>query len=230
MNTHHKRKLLTLLKEKSSLNFNNILLIIFSQNDSNFHKSISKIEKISSLDLKNLKSASDIKNFFKNAEIIDSVGCGYGKTTYILENKGIIIHFPIGGDLNKKYLEERIEKEIPNTSNLEKCILYINIGQTKDIEILNEFLFKLLIFKKCDFNHNTKYFGPNVIIKIEIPNDFIDYINHFKYLEFFPKFKITDMKRLNLSQNIKIVATFLSKFKNNEIYKSNINIETDCDQ
>ena len=230
LNTHHKRKLLTLLKEKSSLNFNNILLIIFSQNDSNFHKSISKIEKISSLDLKNLKSASDIKNFFKNAEIIDSVGCGYGKTTYILENKGIIIHFPIGGDLNKKYLEERIEKEIPNTSNLEKCILYINIGQTKDIEILNEFLFKLLIFKKCDFNHNTKYFGPNVIIKIEIPNDFIDYINHFKYLEFFPKFKITDMKRLNLSQNIKIVATFLSKFKNNEIYKSNINIETDCDQ
>ena len=229
LNTHNKRKLINELKDKSLLNDNNnILLIIFSENDSDFHKSILKIEKINSFNLNNFNAKPKIKDFFKNIEIVNSVGCGYGKTTYILENKANIIHFPIGGDLNRKYLEERIDKEISDTSKFEKCILYINISQTKDIEILKEFLFKLLIFKKCDFNHNVKYFGSNVEIKIEIPNDFFDYMHHLKFFELFKEKKI-NMKKLNLSQNIKIVSTFLSKHENNELIRSNINIETDCE-
>ena len=228
LSAYSKRKLIKELKEKStSVNFENLLVIIFSDNDSDFHKLITRIEKINSIDLKEINAPNKIKNF-PNVEIVQSDGCGYGKTSYILESKkATIIHFPVGGDLNRKYLEERIEKEICNTLNSNNYILYVNISQTKNIELLKEFLFKLLIFKKCDFNDNVKYFGPNVEIKIEIPNDFIDYILNIKFLSLFTK-KNINIKKLNLSDNIRIVSTFLSKYESKELSKSNINIEKDC--
>ena len=77
-------------------------------------------------------------------------------------------------------------------------LFYITLGQTKDIEILKEFIFKLLVFRRCDYNNNVKYFNSNVNIKIEIPNDFM---NYFTYIKFLLLYKITN---ISVFQNINL--------------------------
>ena len=232
LNINQKRKFLNELKSKiSQPNFNikNILIINFSENDPDFHKEISKLKIINSFDLLKVKPRPKMNEKAKNVEIVESTGCGFGKSAYILNNKNKIIYFPLGGDLNKKYLVERIEKEICDNPYQGKYILYINLSQTEDIDILKEFLFKLLIFKKIDFNNNVKYFDSNVDIKIEIPNDFMNYEKYLKFLDIFDKKTINfdNMQKINLSENVKLVSTFLSKYENKELINK-INIETDC--
>ena len=231
LNAYTKRKFIYELKEKSSIIVGNILVVIFSDKDSDLHKSILKIKHIKQINLENLKNINiSMDNSRKKVEIITSRGCGFGKSTYI-QNKinSKIIYFPLGGDLNRKDINKRIENEIENTYKNENYILHITLGQTNDIEMLKEFIFKLLIFRKCDFNNNVKFFGSNVNIKIEIPNDFMDYLKIIKILLLFESKNILQLSKINLTREVKIVSTFLMKYEARELLVRNINnLETDC--
>ena len=227
---HIKKKLIGELKEKSLIQTKNAIVIIFSEEESDFHKLISKLKNINNFQFEQYKSNKKIDNTKENVEIVTSRCCGIGKSTYI--KNGIhneIIYFPLGGELNRKQLVERIKNEVPNTDTNLIYIFYITLGQTKDIEILKEFIFKLLVFRRCDYNNNVKYFSSNVHIKIEIPNDFI---NYFKLIKFLLLYKITNIfayQNIKLFKEAKIVTTFLSKYENNELLRSNINnIDNEC--
>ena len=224
-----KKKLIGELKQKSLIQTKNVIVIVFSEQESDFHKLISKLKNINVFQFEKLKTQSKMDNSKENVEIVSSRCCGLGKSAYIKNNiNKTIIYFPLGGELNRNQLVERIKNEIPSIDNNINYIFYIVLGQTKDIEILKEFIFKLLVFRRCDYNNNVKYFSSNVHIKIEIPNDFI---NYFKYIKFLLLYKITNIipQNINLSKEAKIVTTFLSKYENDELLNKIINnIDNEC--
>ena len=234
LNAYQKRKLIYELKKKTSVNTNikNVLIIVFSHQDSDFHKLIMKIKRINTIDFDKLqKKQNYMDNKNENIEIVTSRYCGLGKSTYAqkINNNSSIIYFPLGGDLNRRDLIERIKNEIPHTYNNQNYIFHIVLGQTKDLEILKEFIFKLLIFRKCDYNNNVRYFGSNVNIIIEIPNDYMNYFRYIKFLLLYKKKDILDLANINLSKEAKVVTTFLLRYENGELLNQNIlNIDIEC--
>ena len=234
LNFSAKRKLIQEIKEKSFINIENILVIVFSNEDSDFHKSILKIKnRINSYNFEGLKKGKEnIDNSNEKIEIISSRGCGFGKSAYIKNKKekligSKLIYFPLSGNFNRNDLFKRIEK-IPNTFKNQNYIFHLILGQTQELEILKEFLFKLIIFRKCDFNNNVKYFGLNVDINIEIPNDFINYLEIMKFLLLYKNSNILQLEKIKLSSEVKIVSTYLLNFENNKLLSENINI-LNCD-
>ena len=227
---HRKKKLLSELKKKSSIQTKNVIVVVFSEEESDFHKLISKLKNINVFQFEQHNSDSIIDNRKENVEIVTSRCCGLGKSAYIINdiNKEKI-YFPLGGEINRKQIIERIKNEIPNIDTNINYIFYIVLGQTKDIEILKEFFFKLLIFRRCDYNNNVKYLSSNVHIKIEIPNDFMSYFKYIKFLLLYKNKNINRLENINLSKEAKIVTTFLSKYENNELLNRNIkNIDIEC--
>ena len=92
------------------------------------------------------------------------------------------IYFPIGGKFKRKNLVDRL-LNLPDMTNLnEKFSIHFDLSQTKEIELLNEFFFKLIILRKVELNESAKYFGSNVDIMIEVPTDYSDYLNDIDIL------------------------------------------------
>ena len=56
---------------------------------------------------------------------------------------------------------------------------------TEQIDLMMEFLFSILITKLYGQNEDIFYLPKDIIIKIEIPNGFIDFINKFQILTLF---------------------------------------------
>ena len=233
LNNNQKSYIIKYLKGKSKKEaqmMNSCLIILFSLKDTEFHQSILKIKNINLIN----QTQKSIQNDENQIGIISSKICGLGKSTFI-DNKnknGKKIYLPIGGDMSKDDLIEIIKEKIPNNFNDEsiKYILHINLTQTSEFDIVKDFLFKLLILKKCELKENVIYIRPNVQIFIEISNDFYNYLNIYKILAFFnekPLLKINEHE-LILSRETKIVSTLLANLENNNILNNNLDIEKDC--
>ena len=175
------------LNTSSISNINNI------QEDNSFHSSIH-------LD-------SDIEG---NIKVISSDACGLGKSFKIIkeirEKNKRYYHFPLGGKLTKSYIYEKISnlfrkiksdsnianKDIENNSkNLEDCSFFNNVAihldllQTKETSLINEFLFSFLITKFYMNNENIIYIPNNIKIYIEVPNSFENYLTKYGILKKF---------------------------------------------
>ena len=227
LNDIQRRKFIISIKKYAKNNgnkMNSCLMIIYSQEDTDLQKILQKI--------KNINIYQDSMNhitftFDKNYKIslIDSNNCGLGKSDYIKEqNKKEnmnYIYFPIGGKFTRDELVNRLEK-LPDMSDIKQNYsIHLDITQTEEIQLLNEFFFKLLILRKCDLNENAKYFGANVEIIIEIPNDFKNYLKEFNLLSFIPKKTIEKIEKINLSNELKIVEGIISMYENNDILQKN---------
>mgnify|MGYP002623021467 CR=1 FL=1 len=205
------------------------LVIIFNGNDVDLHNILEKI---------NVKSFPDDHFFddndytFKNSKfksiLIKSSYCGLGKTEFIKKNKENqnYIYFPIGGEFKKEELINRLEEEIPdNISDInKKYLIHLDLSQSKEIELLNEFFFKLLILRKCELNEDAKYFGENVEIVIEIPNDFSNYLKDIKILL---KLEVKIINKLGeiISQKLTKVAEILKMNESGDILKKQSEIK-----
>jgi len=88
-----------------------------------------------------------------------------------------------------------------------------------------EFLFSLLITRFYGQNKNIFYLSKNILIKVEIPNTFIDYLEKFKILSLFSIKEINILNLLplivpiQLDSNIQLVANYLKAIKENKINK-----------
>ena len=139
--------------------------------------------------------------------------------------KCFYIYFPIGGKFTRKNLVDRL-LDLPDMTNLnERFSIHFDISQTKEIKLLNEFFFKLIIFRKCDLNETAKYFGSNVDIIIEIPNDFSDYVNNIEILTKIKIENITRLSTINQSQELINVAKVLTMYETNDILKRQTEIK-----
>ena len=210
------------------------LLLMFDGKEDELHNMILKIKNIKVLP--EYIATSRIFEFDQNYKIslINSKYCGYGKSEYVWKEKGeivnkkskekdIYIYFPIGGKFNKNKFSERIDK-LPDMSNISKnYVIHFDITQTKEIEFLNEFFFKLIILRKYDIN-SIKYFGKNIELIIEIPNDFTDYIKEIKIFNRLNKTTLSDIPELNYSDDLLFVSKILTLYENDDILKPQVEV------
>jgi hypothetical protein len=193
-----------------------------------------------------------------NITVISSEFCGLGKTfkikKMIEKKKQKYFHFPLGFILTKKAISTKIfslfenikkekEKEIDNsTENKEKKenqkkpeiknAVHLDLIESEETSIINEFLFAFLITKFYTNNETIIYIPKDIEIYIEIPNCFNDYLSQFGILKIFPRetISLAQKPRLNLSaemieifqrmvalnSNARIEEEFLAKFMDNE--------------
>ena len=240
INNSQKVYLIKLLraKRKEAQMTHSCLVILFNFEDSEFHQSILKIDNLKLIKLPNIIDIeSKISQQEINAEIISSKMCGLGKTTVINKQNinGEIIYLPIGGDLTKEDLTQRIVNAFENVKieSNKKYILHVDFTQTDNTEIIKDLLFKLLILKKFENKENVIYIKENIKIYIEIANDFFSYFNEYKILTLFSNsIKLNSINKFEFEknedkENAKKVAIILTSYKNNQIITKNSNFDKD---
>ena len=202
------------------------LVIFFNLHDNEFHQNILKIRNIKLLNPHCFQEYIKIGKRNVNVKIISSKICGLGKSTFINNKKkknGDIIYLPIGGDFTQNDIIEILSNTMQsNYKDSINYVLHIDLGQTNDIELVKDFLFKLLILNKCEINENVIYFKSNFEIYIELSNNFNDYLTTYKVLNFFEEIKIPNKFQIYFTKEIKLVSSILKRYENNDILSSNI--------
>ena len=230
LNNYVRRKFIAFIKyfsKKCGLTMKSCLLIIFSGNDDYLHKFLIKTKNIKVFPKPYIFSSDNI--FFQNfindykIKIIKSSNCGLGKSELIKNQKRKInthyIYFPIGGVFNRNNIIKRLV-DLPDMSDIKQnYTIHFDITQTNNIELLNEFFFNLIIFRKCDLNENCKYFGKNVEIIIEVPNDFKDYTKEVGILSKLTEETIDKIGNIHPSEELTTVANMLTMLESDDILK-----------
>ena len=208
------------------------LIVCFNLRDDEFHQSIMKIKNIKLIN----QIKPEINSLEKNnvlTKIITSKICGLGKSTDIINNKNKncrIIYLPIGGDISREDLIERLKEAIKDNLSDEsiKYILHVDLAQTNEVELINDFLFKLLILHKCELDENVIYIRSNISIYIELANDFYSYLNTYKILSLFSEKPINKINKILVTKEAKIVSSTLAYFENDKILNNNVDIDNVC--
>ena len=190
------------------------------------------METISEGYLDNIKKEiSDLKIDLSKIEIVSSDVVGVGKSTQInLEiekNNKNYIYFPIGGELSKLDIIERLK----NLNLKNDTAIHVDLYDTEETKLMEEFLHFILIKKTYGENKNIINISKDIEIKIEIPNGYKDYFIVYPILTLFPTKKLS-IKNLSplivtneIDSNIQIVANYLKALKNDEIDKIDLYFE-----
>ena len=188
------------------------------------------------------------KSLFRNIKVFSSDVCGLGKSfkikKLIKENNEIYYHFPLGGMLTKTTIYEklfkllkRIKKDLKIKKEEEENLPYNNVSihldiiESEETSLINEFLFSFLVSKFYATNGNIIYIPNNIKIYIEIPNSFENYLIKFGILNVFEinNIALESLHKLELEEYIKqIFNKMIGKSTNEEIeefIKENIGIK-----
>ena len=124
------------------------------------------------------------------------------------EEKTKLYHFPLGGKLTKNSIYQKIEnlfkrikadsrknsKKSENNKNkdekkkyseFDNVAIHLDLIETKETSLINEFLFSFLITRFYTNNQNIIYIPNNLKIYIEVPNSFENYLTKFGILNAF---------------------------------------------
>jgi hypothetical protein len=117
--------------------------------------------------------------FMYKINLVQSDFSGVGKSRYIRNVKGAyesnLIYFPLGGNLDRKNIYNRLNDAIKkiNANNFTEIFLHIDLNQTNDHEVLKEFLFEIIIFKKYSMSSKNSdkiiFISDKYNIYIELP-------------------------------------------------------------
>ncbi len=211
---------------------------------------LSFINEIGKLEKQDIQIDNNEGNIFQsenqmdtsNITVISSEFCGLGKTFKIkkmIENKKQkYFHFPLGGILTKKAISTKIfslfenikkenekdnkkeKKENQKQTEIKKAV-HLDLTESEETSIINEFLFAFLITKFYTNNETIIYIPKDIEIYIEIPNCFKNYLSQFGILKIFPRETIylATKPRLNLSSKM------IEIFKRMVALNSNAGIE-----
>ena len=146
-----------------------------------------------------------------NIKVITSDICGLGKTYKIKKmietNKKNYFHFPLGGILSKSIIFKKLSKLLDKVrekfeNNYQDVAIHLDLTESKETSIINDFFFSFLITKFYTNNENIIYIPKEIDIYIEIPNCFENYMSKFGILNAFIKENISLDKKeeLNLPQ------------------------------
>ena len=153
---------------------------------------------------------------FKNIKIFSSDVCGLGKSYKIKKlindekRKKKYYHFPLGGELTKRIIYEKIKELFSKIKSDEKIqieektkddimkrkkikkesliidystiAIHIDLAESKEVSLISEFLFSFLITKFYTYNEDIIYIPDNLNIYIEIPNCFQNYLTQIGIL------------------------------------------------
>ena len=210
--------------------------------------------------LKNSIGSIQENDLLKNIKVITSDVCGLGKSfkikKMIKEKEKNYYHFPLGGKLTKNEIYQKIfvlfetikkdakeeakknlkKKEDKDKNNEEysefnNVAIHLDLIETKDISLVNEFLFSFLITKFYTNNENIIYIPNNMQIYIEVPNSFENYLTKLGILNAFNKENIIQGElNQNETYNVKMLPLELEsdirqKFKRLNGIEKNEEIE-----
>ena len=192
--------------------------------------------------LKHKDKKKDEQHLFdEKVQIVYSDKAGVGKSEHIkqevIKNKKKYIHFPFGGEFSRKDVIERLKNIKIKDKNPGETVIHLDLYDTKQTDLMKNFLFSFLITKLYGQNENIFYLSKNVEIKIEIPNGFFNFFYKFPILDMFQnkyEIKIDKLEDLivprELNSNMQIVCNYLKLFDKGEIsdvdlYIKNISIE-----
>ena len=177
---------------------------------------------------KNIKDFLDEN--FKNILVITSDICGLGKSEEIRKrlktSKKSYFHFPLGGILTKNIIFDKLEKLLDkineeinqNNKKYDDIGIHLDLTESQETSIINEFFFSFLITKFYTNNENIIYIPKDIHIYIEIPNCFEDYLSKFGILSIFKKENITfeNMPLFNYPEKIIKLFKNMLDFNSNE--------------
>ena len=158
------------------------------------------------------------KQVKKGVKIVSSQKAGAGKSMYIqgiaMKNKKNHIYFPIGGEIKRDEIIERLL-----ALNIDDNVLiHLDLQDTsKDdkIALMKDFLFNFLILGYYSKDDTVFYISNTIEIIIEIPNCFYSFLDKFPILKLFEIETITEANRpkliadSNLLSNIQIACNYL---------------------
>ena len=177
----------------------------------------------------------------------------------IIKNGEIYYHFPLGGRLTKKVIYEKlsdllkrikkdakIKKEEENKKNkinkkeddddevnlnYDNVAIHLDLIETEDTSLINEFLLSFLITKFYTNNEDIIYIPNNLKIYVEIPNSFENYLSKIGILKVFKieNIELGKLPKLDLDkETIKLFKIMIGKETNEQIeefIKKNIGIK-----
>ena len=192
-------------KAKTQKYMDSCLLFIYGKEYQNnlttFSKEIKKLEKQEfNKDIIEKAIDKNKKEFLSelgNVQVFSSEICGLGKSgkirKLIKDNGQKYFHFPLGGILTKDIIFNKLKNllNIIKNENYKKVAIHLDLTESREKSIMNEFLFSFLITKFYTNNENIIYIPKDIHIYVEIPNCFEDYISKFNLLKIFKRDNIT---------------------------------------
>jgi len=135
-----------------------------------------------------------------NTHIYSSEICGLGKTEkikYCIKKKNKeYIYFPLGGKLSRNTIFQKVEAILKRIKDITKTAIHLDLYETEDTSILNEFLFSFCFTKFYANEKNILYIPIKIEIYIEIPNCYNNFLENYPILNYFDdKDKIEFKKR-----------------------------------
>ena len=200
---------------------------------------------ISNISKHSISSIHDNK-LLDNVKVITSDVCGLGKSfkiKKIIEESKKYYHFPLGGKLSKNVIFKKIDrlfkkikkeakkeskskedkgsldkKEEEDFSMFNNIAIHLDLTETKEISLINEFLFSFLITKFYTDNENIIYIPNNIQIYVEVPNSPENYLKKFGILNVFTieNIKLGELLPLELESNIRKKFKQLNGIETNE--------------
>jgi len=223
--------------EKAYIYLKSCIVIIYNDNikDNSFFYNL---ERLNVQEIGNIRRFN--RNIYENITVIPSDICGLGKSHKIKKmiesyNKQYY-HFLLGGKLTKAIIYEKLSsilKKIKKESgeDYEKVSIHLDLKESKDTSLINEFLFSFLITKFYIFNENIIYIPKDIQIYIEIPNCFENYLSKFGILNIFNCLNISldNIPNLDLPKDIINTFSLVLEYDSNEkiekFIKENIGIK-----
>ena len=193
-------------------------------------------EKLNKLYYNNYDSSYDNNNYLKNILVMTSDICGLGKTEEIknkIKNKKYF-HFPLGGSLTKSKIFDKLDNLLSDITNEIKknklkykdTAIHLDLTESKETSIINEFFFSFLITRFYTNNENIIYIPKDINIYIEIPNCFDDFLSKYSILTIFKRQNIT-LDDKPKSDNEIVIPSFDYQENVTKHFKNMLNIISD---
>ena len=187
-----------------------------------------------------IKKKQQQDSYELNVEIISSDKAGVGKSKQIelkvkAKNKKYI-HFPFGGEFNRKDVISRLKKIEAEIKDEDKTVIHLDLYDSKQTELMKDFLYSFLITKLYGQNENIFYLSKKVEIMIEIPCGFVNFFNKFPLLSMFKNKTEMEIEKLpplifeqkdkTLDSNIQIVGNYLKLLESGQISEKDLIIDS----
>ena len=192
-------------KKNTEKYLDSCIFFVYEKQNKKIMSFLNEIKKYELQDISYKKFINDKNDAFLsdlgNIKVITSEICGLGKSekikTIIKDENKKYFHFPLGGILSKdiifnklENLLNRIKNEIKE-DNYKDIAIHLDLTESEEISIINEFFFSFLITKFYINNESIIYIPKDITIYIEIPNCFENYLSKFGILSMFKKENIT---------------------------------------
>ena len=197
-----------------------------AQSTASRKKTIPKLQKQITKSQINKKVEEKLNQILHNkTHIYSSEICGLGKTEKIKYDiinikKKDYIYFPLGGKLSRNIIFKKVERILQKIKDIMKTAIHLDLYETEDTSILNEFLFSFCFTKFYVNDKDVLYIPINMEIYIEIPNCFYNFLENYPILNYFDiiNIKFEDKEKLRLNQEqLKFFKWMIPKKKDQKL-------------